>query len=131
MPILISGSTSSTHAGGKVTDSEGGYAVAAYSKKAEKDGKESCVFVIPTAYITATDAFLSSGYSNKDFLYSTLEILFDAHPAPGGCNQVMYRSSILENLTMGTARLFTAALIAIPVGIGIVGAIVIVRRKNR
>jgi uncharacterized protein (UPF0371 family) len=131
MPILISGSTSSTHAGGKVTDSEGGYAVAAYSKRAEKDGKESCVFVIPTAYITATDAFLSSGYSNKDFLYSTLETLFDAHPAPGGCNQVMYRSSILENLTMGRAKLYTAIILAIPAALAVLGAITIIRRKNR
>ena len=130
-PVLISGETSSTHAGGKVTDSEGGYTVAAYSKRAEKDGKESTVFVIPTAYITATDAFISNSYSNKDFLYSTLEVLFDANPAPRGCNQVMYRSSILENLTMGRAKLYTAIILAIPVALSVLGAITIIRRKNR
>ena len=130
-PILVSGGTSSTHAGGKLTDSEGGYTVAAYSKRAEKDGKESTVFVIPTAYITATDAFLSDSYSNKDFLYATLEVLFNANSAPRGCNQVMYRSLILENLTMGRAKLYTAIILAIPVALAALGAITIIRRKNR
>jgi hypothetical protein len=131
MPLLISGGTSSTHAGGETTDSDGGYAVAAYSKRAEKDGKESTVFVIPTAYITATDAFLSESYSNKDFLYATLEVLFDSNPAPRGCNRVTYRSTILENLTMGRAKAYTAVILAIPVLLAILGAVTIIRRKNR
>ena len=131
MPILLSGSTSSTHAGGKETDSDGEYAVAAYSRRAEKDGKESTVFIVPTAYITATDAFLSDSYSNKDFLYATLEVLFNAHPAPRGCNQVMYRSSILENLTMGRAKAYTAIILFVPVSLAVLGAITIIRRKNR
>ena len=130
-PLLISGSTSSTHAGGKVTDSEGGYAVAAYSVREEKDGKESVVFVIPTAYITSVDAFLSESYSNKDFLYSVLEVLFDSNSAPRGTNQVMYRSKILENLTMGTAKIYTAIILAIPVALAVIGTITIIRRKNR
>ncbi len=130
-PILLSGSTSSTHAGGKVTDREGEYAIAAYSRRTEHSGKESTVFVIPTAYITATDAFLSTNYSNKDFLYATLETLFDANNAPRGCNQVMYTSAILENLTMGKAKIFTAIILAIPAGLAVLGAITIIRRKNR
>lgn len=130
-PVLVSGSTSSTHAGGKTTDNEGGYAVAAYSKRAEKDGKESTVFVIPTAYITATDAFLSESYFNKDFLYATLEVLFDSNTAPRGCNFVTYRSAILENLTMGRAKTYTALILAIPAVLTVVGTIIIVRRKNR
>lgn len=130
-PLLVSGSTSSTHAGGETTDSEGGYAVVAYSKRAEKDGKESTVLVIPSAYITAADAFLSENYSNKDFLYASLEVLFGSLSAPKGCNQVMYRSAILENLTMGRAKIYTAIIIAIPVALAILGAITIIRRKNR
>ena len=131
MPLLISGSTSSTHAGGNVTDSEGEYAVAACSKRAEKDGKESTVFVIPTAYITATDAFLSKTYSNKDFLYATLEVLFESNAAPRGCNLVTYRSSILENLTMGWAKAYTAIILTVPAALAVIGAITIIRRKNR
>lgn len=131
MPLLISGDTSSTHAGGETTDNNGGYAVAAYSKRPAADGKESTVFVIPTAYITASDAFLSETYSNKSFLYATLEILFDSNPAPRGCNVVTYRSQILENLTMGKAKAFTALILMIPATLAVVGTITIIRRKNR
>lgn len=130
MPILVSGDTSTTHAGGKVTDREGNYTVAACSTKTV-NGKKSAVFVIPTAYITATDAFISEGYSNKDFLYATFEVLFDSHPAPYGCNQVMYDTQILENFTMGRARTYTAILLAIPAALALTGLIIIVRRKNR
>ena len=131
MPLLISGETSSTHAGGETTDKEGGYTVAAYSKRTVNEGKESTVFVIPTAYITASDAFLSKTYSNKNFLYATLEVLFDSNVAPRGCNVVTYSSQILENLTMGKAKAFTALILAIPAAIAVVGTIIIIRRKNR
>lgn len=130
-PLLISSNTSSSHAGGDLVDNNGGYAVAAYSRRAEKDGKESTVFVIPTAYITASDAFLSKSYSNKDFLYATLEVLFDSNPAPRGCNTVMYRTSVIENLTMGRAKTYTALILAIPAMIAVLGAVTIIRRKNR
>ena len=131
MPLLVSGDTSSTYAGGELTDSEGGYAVAACSVRAERDGKESTVFVIPTAYITASDAFLSESYSNKDFIYSTLEVLFDSNPTPRGCNRVTYRTTILENLTMGRAKTYTAIILAIPALIAVFGTVTIIRRKNR
>ena len=131
MPLLISGSTSSTYAAGELTDSEGGYAVAAYSRRAEKDGKESTVFVIPTAYITASDAFLSESYSNKDFIYSVLEVLFDSNPTPRGCNTVTYRTSIIENLTMGSAKTYTVIILMVPAILAVFGAVTIIRRKNR
>jgi hypothetical protein len=130
-PLLISGASSSTHAGGEQTDSAGGYAVAAYSKRAAADGKESTVFVIPTAYITASDAFISESYSNKDFIYSVLEVLFDSNPTPRGCNTVTYRTRILENLTMGRAKTYTVIILAIPVLLAVFGAVTIIRRKNR
>ena len=87
--------------------------------------------MIPTAYITASDAFLSKTYSNKNFLYATLEVLFDSNVAPRGCNVVTYSSQILENLTMGKAKAFTALILAIPAAIAVVGTIIIIRRKNR
>jgi hypothetical protein len=130
-PLLVSGTTSTTHAGGKLTDSEGSYAVAAYSKRSERDGSESTVFVIPTAYATASDALLSDSYSNKDFLYSVLEVLFDSNPAPRGCNRVTYRTSIIENLTMGSAKAYTAIILAIPAALAVFGTVTIIRRKNR
>lgn len=130
-PLLVSGKTSSTHAGGKETDDAGEYAVAAYSVRDEQDGKRSTVFVIPTAYITASDAFMSESYSNKDFIYSTLEVIFGSNPAPRGCNLVSYAVPMLENLTMGRARLYTAIILAIPAALAVVGVITIIRRKNR
>lgn len=130
-PLLISGASSSTHAGGEQTDSAGGYAVAAYSKRVAADGKESTVFVIPTAYITASDAFISESYSNKDFIYSVLEVLFDSNPTPRGCNTVTYRTRILENLTMGRAKTYTVIILAIPALLAVFGTVTIIRRKNR
>ena len=130
-PLLVSSTTSSTHAGGKETDSSGEYAVVAYSVREEQDGNKSTVFVIPTAYITASDALLSNSYSNKDFLYSTLEVLFESSSAPHGCNMVDYTTPILENLTMGRAKLYTAIILAIPTALAVVGVITIIRRKNR
>ena len=130
-PLLVSGSTSSTYAGGNKTDGAGSYAVSAYSTQSHDSGKNSTVFVIPTAYVTASDAFLSDNYSNKDFLYSTLEVLFDSNPAPRGCNQIIYTAGILENLTMGRAKLYATFIFAVPVALAIVGIITIRRRKNR
>ena len=93
--------------------------------------KEATLFVLPTAYITATDAFISESYSNKDFLFSVYETLFDANPAPYGCNQILYDTQILENLTMGRAKLYTAITLMIPVVLAEFGAVTIIRRKNR
>ena len=130
-PLLVSSNTSSTYAGGKQTDNNGEYAVAACSVREEQSGEKSTLFVIPTAYITAADAFMSDSYSNKDFMYAVLEELFDSNHAPRGCNMVDYTVPVLENLTMGKARLYTAIILAIPTALAVVGAITIIRRKNR
>jgi hypothetical protein len=50
---------------------------------------------------------------------------------PYGCRSVIYNEQILENLTMGEARTYTAFILAIPVIIAIVGAVILIRRKNR
>ena len=130
-PLLVSSNTSSTYAGGEQTDNSGEYAVVAYSIREEQSGEKSTVMVVPTAYITATDALLSNSYSNKDFLYSALEVIFGSARAPRGCNVVDYTSPILENLTMGKAKLYTAIILAIPAALAVVGVITIIRRKNR
>ena len=130
-PILVSGGSSSAYAGGEKDGGEGNYAIAACATKVAANGKEGTLFVLPTAYITATDAFISDSYSNKDFLYATLEVLFDSNIAPHGCNQILYDNQLLENLTMGNARLYTAIILAVPVCLAIVGTVIIVRRKNR
>ena len=130
-PVLVSGSTSSLHAGGQQINDDGGYTLAAYSTKTGENGKESMVFVMPSAYITAADALLSENYSNKDFLYAVFEVLFDSHTAPRGCNTVTYKTQILENLTMGKAKAYTAVVLAIPVALAVTGIVITTRRKNR
>ena len=128
--ILVAGQSASTYAGNDMTDSEGNYTVAAAATKTVGD-KEATLFVIPTAYITATDAFISESYSNKDFLFSVLEVLFGANPAPYGCSQMLYDTQMLENLTMGNARIYTALILAIPFTLAVVGTVILVKRKNR
>ena len=44
---------------------------------------------------------------------------------------MLYDTATLENLVMGTARIYTAVIMAFPVAIAAVGAVVIIRRKNR
>ena len=81
--------------------------------------------------MTASDALVSEGYSNGDYLYALFSAYFDSTAAPIGCTAVTYGSPILEGLTMQTARRFTAIVIAIPIIIMAVGAVVIIKRKNR
>ena len=130
-PLLLSSPGSVLMSGGKTVDTQGSYAVAAYSELANADGSYAHVFVIPSSLLTESDVLITDGYANKDFLYSTLSVLFDANTAPYGCKTVLYSTGTLENLTMGKAKAYTAALIAIPAALGVFGAIYIIRRKNR
>ena len=60
-----------------------------------------------------------------------LEVLFDSNPTPRGCNAVTYRTSILENLTMGRAKTYTVIVLIIPALLAVFGTVTIIRRKNR
>ena len=130
-PLLISSASSVCESGGAVTDNGGSYPVAAYSTKMGSTGEDSKIFFIPSVYLAATDAMVTNGYANKDFLYSLFDELFEQGDMPYNCNSLIYDDQTLENLTMGTARLYTAVLIALPVLILAVGAVVLIRRKNR
>ena len=129
-PLLISSGSSECYADGKITDSRGGYTVAAYSTVPHEDGEARMIF-IPSVYIAAADAIITNGYSNKDFLYSVFDEYFEAGEMPYGCNSVVTATGLLENLTMGTIRIYTALIMAVPAALAVVGAVVIVRRKNR
>lgn len=130
-PILKSSSSSVLEAEGRTVSDSGGYAVAAYSEVANEQGGKSRVFVVPSIYLAVSDSLVSDSYSNKDFVYSVLEELFGAENLPYGCKPIVYSSSILQNLTMGTARLYTALALLVPTAIAIVGTVILVRRKNR
>ena len=130
-PLLTSSPSSSLEAGGKTVSSSGSYNVCAYSDKTNASGKVSKVFVVPSIYIAVSDTLNSDGYYNKDFLYSTIESLFWDKPMPYGCSSISYSSQILRNLTMGTARIYTVAVMLIPTSIAVVGAVVLIKRKHR
>lgn len=130
-PLLTSSPSANLAASGEVIDSDGTYAVASYTERKNENGTLARVVVIPTIYLTAQDALISEGYTNTDFLYSVFYALFNAKSAPLGCKTVTYNTTVLENLTMQNARIYTALVMALPVALGIVGTVIIVRRRNR
>ncbi len=126
-PILLTSSASSLEAGGKTVDTEGRYCVGAYSKSENR----GTVFVVPSAYIAASDSLITEGYSNKEMLFALSETLFGAKNLPYGCKIVGYDTQTLENLTMGAATVYTVLFMSIPFAIAVVGTVIIIRRKNR
>ena len=129
--LLLSSSSAVAEAGGETVDRGGSYPIAAISYKTGDDGKRSEMFLSASVYFTATDAMITNGYSNKDFLYSLFDVCFEKGDMPYGCNSIIFDDGILEDLAMGTARLYFALLIAVPVVIAAVGLFVMIRRKNR
>ena len=129
--LLTVSDSASLVAGGKTVDTDGGYTVAAYSIRENLNGTRGRVVVIPTIYITASDALSSDVYANTDFLYATLHLILGARTMPIGCNVAGYQADILENFTMSDARLFTALIMAVPVALALIGSFIIIRRKNR
>ena len=130
-PLLLSSSASVLDAAGKVVDDKGSYAVAAVSSREEQTGATSRVVVIPSVYIAVSDSLVSRGYVNKDFIFATFEEFFGAGNMPYGCKDIVYNTDTLENLKMGTAKLYTALIMLVPIAVSIVGAVVVIRRKNR
>lgn len=130
--LLTSSRSANCENAGIVTKTGGSFPVAAYNTVTSADGKETGnVFVVSSIYMTVSDALVTNGYSNKDFIYSLIEHLYGAENMPYGCQSVLYDSSVLENLTMSTANLYTAIVLAVPTAIAILGAVVVIRRKNR
>ena len=129
--VFVTSGSSSVYTGADVVDNGGNYCVGAMSVADAENGGKSTIFVMPSIYLTANDATVATGYANRDFLYVMLEDAFGASSVPHGCNVVYASTNMLENLTMGTARTITALLLSIPAVIAVIGAVVVVRRKNR
>lgn len=130
-PLLVSSTSSECQVGGKVVNSDGSYAIAAYSTYSTDSGKESKLFFIPSIYLTSTDAMVTDGYSNKNFLFSLFGELYGEGNMPYGCTSITFNDTVLENLKMSTVRLYTAILLIIPAAVAVTGAVVLIRRKNR
>lgn len=131
VPVLVSTSSSSLEAGGEEVDGEGSYAIAACAKVKGDRNKVASIFVVSSIYATVADSLVTNGYSNTDFFYSLFENFYGNSGMPYGCDLMIADTYVLENLTMGTARLYTAIIMAIPATVAILGAVVVIKRKNR
>ena len=130
-PLLVSTGSSLLEADGKEVDGEGNYPVAACAKvKGDRD-KVASICVFSSIYISVSDALVTNGYSNTDFMYSLFDNFYGHGAMPYGCDVIKIDTSILENLTMGTAKIYTALILAVPVAIAVFGAVTVIRRKNR
>ena len=129
--LLETSASSVCFADGEITDREGNYPIAALSEKTGDTGNTSRMFFIPSVYLTASDAMVSTGYANKDFMYSLFDVYFGLGDMPYGANSIVFNNQVLEGLTMGMANIYSAILIAIPAVVGLVGAVTLIRRKNR
>ena len=131
-PLLVASDAAETYAGGIKTGSEGGYCIAATSSTENDNGTTSRIFVVPSVFICAEDTLYTEGYANRNFVYSVLDNVFGREGVPYGCHTTLfYTNGMLENLTMQGARIYTVILMAIPAVIAIVGAVIVIRRKNR
>ena len=131
IPILVTSNNSFTYADGEETNADGNYCIAAKGSYTNKEGVTGEIFVVPSIFLTANDALVNSGYANRNFIYSLIDEAFGADEVPYGCNVIYMNTGVLENLTMGTARIYTAFILALPIAIAIFGAVVTIRRKNR
>ncbi len=130
--LLVSSSAAATYANGERTDKKGSYCIGATAPTGnEYSDSYGNIFVVSSVYLTANDALVTSGCANRDFIYSVLECVFGANNAPYGCKPIHYNSGTLENLTMGTARIYTIIILMIPAVIAILGVVIVRRRKNR
>ena len=130
-PILVSSDASAVYEGEDRIGSDGGYCVAALCSFETENGGKSNVFVLPSIYISANDALSKKGYANRDFLYSVFDNVFGMSDVPYGCTPVYRRDAVLENLTMKTARTYTALILSIPAILAACGAVIVIKRKNR
>ncbi len=129
-PVLVASSAAITVADGSKTDGEGSYCVAAISEKTV-GAKTARVYLSSGVYLTASDAVISDSYANRNFVYALFDTFFGASVAPYGCKVVPYETGVLEDLTMGTARIYTAFIMAVPVILTVVAVVINKRRKNR
>lgn len=130
-PLLVSSSAAETEAAGAVTDRDGRYTVAAYSRQTH-NGNTAELVVLPSIYLSDSDAMVTNGYANRTFFYAVFSALgTGGGECPYGCRLVLMSNDYLENLTMGTARRLTVLFMAVPAALAVAGAVVVIRRKNR
>ncbi len=131
-PLLVTSGSASTYAGDMETDNKGNYCIGATAKYIDEYGKEcGNIVMMPTIYLTANDALFARGYSNRNFLYSLTDNKFGADDVPQGCKMIYFNTGVLQNLTTKMMRVYTVLVFTVPVILAAVGAVVVIKRKNR
>lgn len=131
VPLLVSTPSSSLYASGEQVDDKGSYPVAACAKVNVGGEMEASVCVVSSVYMAVADALITDGYSNTDFYYSLFDNFYGQDGMPYGCNVMRWEVTLLENLTMGRARLYTALIMTVPVAVAITGIVIVSKRKYR
>lgn len=126
-PLLLSSASASLEADGKSVNRDGSYVLAAQSTV--NGGGD--IVLVPSVYLTATDAMTSNTYSNRAFIYGLIETLYGGEDLPYGCHTVNLMTDMLENLTARAARIYTAVIFLIPTALAVGGFVFLRRRRNR
>ena len=130
-PILLSSPSSQSYQNGELKSDAGSFPVLAVSEAPLADGKSATVFLSSSVYFLANDVMNSAIYANRDVVLASMEAA-SGNPAPVGCRVLSIDNSRLEDLTMGTARLYTLLVaVAVPLAVSAVGVFIVVRRKIR
>lgn len=129
-PVLVSSPSSVGEAGGATVLSGGSFCVGAASEQTfgEKTGR---MFVLSSVYGATSDNLVTRGYSNRDFFYALFDTFFGAGNMPYGSKVILYDTETLQNLKLGTARVYTSLIMLVPAALFVVGTVTVVRRKNR
>ncbi len=128
--ILTSSATARLYRSGEAVDDGGSYTVLARSLYTG-NGEGGSVILSSGAYFVANDALQSATYLNRSVLFA---LLYEAGAptVPLGATPLMMNSTLLEGLTMQTARLYTVLLaVLLPLALGVAGFFVLARRKFR
>ena len=129
-PIVVSESSAREYSQGELVSDTGSYTLMAMSSRDAERGRSN-IFLVSSSMITAYDAIQTTKYLNEDLVYAVFE-QFGRTSIPMGISPLMIDSSIIENLTMGEARLYTVSLaVVVPLALAASCVIVMIRRKNR
>ena len=130
-PILASSPSSQSYRDGQLVSDAGSFPVLAVSQARLENEKTATVFLSSSVYFLANDVMNSAIYANRDVVLASMEAA-SGNPAPVGCRVLSIDNNRLEDLTMGTARLYTVLLaVVLPLIVCAAGVFVIIRRKNR
>lgn len=130
-PLIESYDSAALYRDGKRL-SEGVHTVAAQSTVNGKDGKTGTLILIGTTGLGEAALLDLGSYGNEAFLYALLERTEGISVTPIGCGVVVLNTYPLTNLSGKDANTYFLALtLGVPAVLGVLGLLLIRRRRNR